>query len=238
MVCILGLALATMAPAQTTTLLPNGATWRYLDDASDQGIAWRAEAFDDSVWPSGPAPLGYGGGNEATVVNFVDTDPVTAGIQKNATTYFRATVNLVNPSQYQGIRITLTYDDAAAIFINGVEAARTSNLPAAAAFNTFATASSADNASKAWVLPTSTFVDGVNTIAVEIHQSSGTSSDIAFDFHLAGLSDVTRGPYLLMNNDSAMTIRWRTNSPSDSVVRIGTVQGALTTAVTEPTVTT
>ena len=235
---IFSLVLSTMALAQTTTLLPNGATWKYLDDASNQGTAWRAEAFDDSTWASGPAPLGYGGGNEATVVNFVDTDLVTTGIQKNATTYFRTTATLVNPSQYQGIRLTLTYDDSAAIFINGVEAARTSNLPAAAAFNAFATSSSADNASKAWVLPTSAFVDGVNTIAVEIHQASGSSSDIAFDFHLAGLSDVTRGPYLLMNNASAMTIRWRTNSASDSVVRFGTVQGVLTTAVTETTVTT
>ncbi len=231
------LSLSAKLQAQTTTLLPSGSTWRYLDDGSDQGIAWRAPAFDDTAWASGPAQLGYGGGTETTVVGYIDTDPVAAGTQKNATTYFRATVNLIDPSQFNAIRLTLTYDDSAAVFINGVEAARTANLPAAAAFDTFATSASADNASKSWALPTSTFVTGLNTIAVEIHQSSAASSDIAFDLQLAGLSEVTRGPYLLMNTDSGMTLRWRTSTDSDSVVRIGTALGALTSITRDATVT-
>jgi hypothetical protein len=235
---LLTVALTAVLQAQTTTLLPNGATWKYLDDASDQGTAWRSPAFDDSTWAAGPSPLGYGGGDEATVVNFVDTDPVTTGTQKNATTYFRTSVNIATPSQYQGIRLSLTYDDSAAIYLNGVEVARTSNLPAAAAFDTFATSSSSDGANKAWVLPTTAFVDGINFIAVEIHQSNATSSDISFDLQIAGLSDVIRGPYLLMNTNSAMTIRWRTNSPSDSVVKIGSAVGALTNTITEPAITT
>ena len=38
----------------------------------------------------GVAELGYGDGDEATVVGFVDTDPLTAGVQKNVMTiYFR-----------------------------------------------------------------------------------------------------------------------------------------------------
>src|SRR5947209_5223858 len=51
------------------TLVPKGATWKYLDNGSDQGSAWRAPDFDDSSWKSGPAKLGYGDGDEATVVN-------------------------------------------------------------------------------------------------------------------------------------------------------------------------
>ncbi len=232
------LALVPGLRAQTTTILPGGSTWRYLDDGSDQGTAWRAPEFDDAGWASGPAQLGYGGGNEATVVGYVDADPVASGMQKNATTYFRSTVNLTDPSQFKAIRLTLTYDDAAAVFINGIEAARTSNLPAAAAFGTYASPASADNASKSWTLPTGTFVAGLNTMAVEIHQASATSSDIAFDLQLAGLSDVTRGPYLLMNTDSGITLRWRTGTASDSVVRIGTAPDALTNPTTEETVTT
>ena len=31
-----------------TVLVPAGSTWKYLDNGSDQGVAWRAAAFDDS----------------------------------------------------------------------------------------------------------------------------------------------------------------------------------------------
>ena len=34
------------------TLIPTGSTWKYLDDGSDQGTAWRANGFIDTVPPS------------------------------------------------------------------------------------------------------------------------------------------------------------------------------------------
>ena len=51
-------------------LVPEQAIWRYLDDGSDQGTAWRAPGFDDSTWAQGAAELGYGDGDESTVVSF------------------------------------------------------------------------------------------------------------------------------------------------------------------------
>src|SRR6185295_1874260 len=51
-----------------TPLVPKGALWKYLDNGSDQGTAWRAPAFNDSTWASGPAQLGFGDGDEATAV--------------------------------------------------------------------------------------------------------------------------------------------------------------------------
>ena len=51
------------------TYVPMGATWKYLDNGSNQGTAWRAPAFGDAAWASGPAQLGYGDGDEATVIN-------------------------------------------------------------------------------------------------------------------------------------------------------------------------
>ena len=52
-------------------------------------------------------------------------------------------------------------------------------------------------------------------IAVEIHQSSGTSSDISFNLELIGSSGatVTRGPYLQMTAPTSTSVRWRTNTP-------------------------
>ena len=68
---VLLLTLVVYAPpvwAVDTTLVPPGANWKYLDNGSNQGTAWRSLSFDDSSWASGPAQLGYGDGGEATTL--------------------------------------------------------------------------------------------------------------------------------------------------------------------------
>src|SRR5687767_4972575 len=54
----------------TTTLVPLQSVWKYLDNGSNQGTAWRAPAFDDTSWAQGPGELGYGDGGEATIVSY------------------------------------------------------------------------------------------------------------------------------------------------------------------------
>ena len=44
--------------AQTTILNYNSA-WKYLDNGTDQGTAWRACGFSDGSWASGNGRLGY-----------------------------------------------------------------------------------------------------------------------------------------------------------------------------------
>ncbi|WP_207429958.1 metallophosphoesterase [Sabulibacter ruber] len=46
------------------------------------------------------------------------------------------------------------------------------------------------------------------------------------------------GPYLQMGNKTAVTLRWRTNIPTDSRVRVGTSYGAYTRSATDPVLTT
>ena len=48
--------------SQTTTLISNGSSWKYLDDGSNQGTAWYGTGFNDASWASGNAELGYGDG--------------------------------------------------------------------------------------------------------------------------------------------------------------------------------
>ena len=171
-----------------------GDMWKYLDDGSDQGTAWRAPAFDDTAWAEGPSELGYNEGDEATVVGFIDVDPGRSGTQRNATTYFRSKVTLSEPGAYSWFEIRMKYDDAAAVYINGTEAVRTDNLPAGATFDTYATSGTPDERTYfEFIVPTSLFVDGENTIAVEIHNSSASSSDISFDLILRGEIDTSSG---------------------------------------------
>lgn len=54
----------------------------------------------------------------------------------------------------------------------------------------------------------------------------------------ASFAALTRGPYLQMNNASGITIRWRTDTASDSVVWTGASPGVPTASTTNATVTT
>lgn len=56
---------------------------------------------------------------------------------------------------------------------------------------------------------------------------------LAGALHAAPLR-VTRGPYLQMNTASGVTVRWRTNANSNSVVHYGTAQDALTSSTANP----
>jgi len=98
LLCVLLLAVALVPPsahALQTTFVPLGSTWKYRDDGSNQGTAWRAPAFNDLGWPSGPAQLGYGDGDEATTVGF---GPNASA--KYVTTYFRRPFAVANAATY------------------------------------------------------------------------------------------------------------------------------------------
>src|SRR4051812_10607184 len=63
--CIISVATSSAAD----TLIPLGATWRYLDTGVDQGTTWRQTNFNDSAWSTGAGQFGFGDGDEATVIN-------------------------------------------------------------------------------------------------------------------------------------------------------------------------
>jgi hypothetical protein len=107
------------------TLIPAGAIWKYLDDGTDQGTAWRAPDFDDSTWSAGPAELGYGDGDEATVVSY---GPYSTN--KYITTYFRAVFLNPGPAVLtNALALRVNRDDGVVVYADGMEVFR-DNLPA------------------------------------------------------------------------------------------------------------
>src|SRR5215207_6162856 len=173
---IIGAFFGPAARAADTTLVPTGAVWKYLDNGSNQGTAWRATSFNDSTWPSGPAQLGYGDGDEATTVGFgADSN------NKFITTYFRRAFSVTNAAAFNALTLRLMRDDGAVVYLNGVEVWR-SNMPAGTVgFLTTASVAIAGADESTFVqmtLSPSLLVNGTNALAVELHQSGGTSSDI------------------------------------------------------------
>lgn len=225
--------------AADTTLVPTGATWKYLDNGSDQGTAWRATSFNDSTWPSGPAQLGYGDGDEATTVGFgADAN------NKFITTYFRRAFSVTNAGLFNGLTLRLMRDDGAVVYLNGVEVWRT-NMPTGTVGSltpaTVAIAGADESTFVQTTISPSLLVTGTNVLAVELHQSGGTSSDISFDLQLIGSdgsASVTRGPYLQIGTPNSTVVRWRTNVATDSRVSFGTAQGSLTSNADNATQTT
>jgi hypothetical protein len=118
-------SLLTPGSLLLTPLVSAGATWKYLDNGSDQGTAWRQPSFNDSSWASGPAQLGYGDGDEQT--------SVSGGPNANdryRTTYFRRSFAVNDVAQFQAVKLHLLWDDGAVVYLNGQEIVR-SNMPSA-----------------------------------------------------------------------------------------------------------
>ena len=223
------LGFAGFSTALTVPLVETESEWRYLDDGSDQGAAWTDPLFDDSSWLSGRAQLGYGDGDEVTIVRCrVGWPPGQACIGSDPriiTTYFRYDFEVGDPSVFTSLDLTLLKDDGAVVYLNGAEVAR-SNMPAGGIdYLTEASATSQDNEVTLHSLDVAGLVAGTNVLAVEIHQASPLSSDISFDIGLEAtnptLPDLLRGPYLQIGTPESAVLRWRTDQAVSSRVEYG-----------------
>ncbi len=216
------------AAAQDMVLVPFGSAWKYLDNGTNQGTAWRASAFDDSGWASGPAELGYGDGDEGTVISYGANASA-----KYITTYFRKTISIPDVNAFAGYRVRVKRDDAFVLYINGTEVMRQNFDQVTISYTSVAYSAIADSEEgklMVQILTPAQFTNGNNTLAVEVHQSSGTSSDLSFDLELMGLDaqpSLFRGPYLQAASPTSIVVKWKTDVPTDSRVRYGAAVGAL-----------
>ncbi len=192
------------------TLIGRGSTWRYKDDGSDQGTAWRNMSFDDDSWAAGPAQLGYGDNDEATVVGY---GPDSGN--KYPTTYFRHVFNVENASDLTELSLSIVRDDGAVVYINGAEATPRINMPSGEInYLTWAEGAGvpvggADESTfYTYDIDPDILVNGDNIIAVEIHQANASSSDISFDLELVGLIAGTASPPIIL--DQTTTVKART----------------------------
>jgi hypothetical protein len=220
------LQLSTVQTSTSENLIVADEVWKYLDNGTDQGTAWNTLGFDDSSWATGAAELGYGD-TQNTVVSY---GPDSAN--KYPTTYFRKTFNVTDPSAFEFLEMQAIRDDGMAVYLNGT-LVWTNNMPASWNYLTYANSTVSGSGETTWLIQTiaNSLVAGSNVIAVEIHQTNATSSDISFNFKLTGSSDtsvnVIRGPYLQKGTPNSVVVKWRTLLPTESVVNYGTSLGNL-----------
>lgn len=163
-----------IAPPSYTNLIASGAVWKYRDTGNDPGASWMAPAYDDNGWASGPAELGYGDGDEATPVSY---GPDSSG--KYATTHFRHHFTVADPALLGAIRLDVKVDDGAILYLNGTEVARIRMQAGTVTYQDYTTMGGSEYGFEQIEIPAPGLIAGDNVLAVEVHQASGTSSDIS-----------------------------------------------------------
>lgn len=160
-------------PPGPVTYVPRGAVWRY--QVVDPGADWAQPSFDDSAWLSGPAELGRGDGDEATLLPNGYT-----------TSWFRRSFTASGTAAVTNLEVEVRADDGSVVYLNGVELVRDNVGPGPV---TAATESATYRTGQAelrrfvYVVPKGALVDGTNVLAVSVHQGWG-SPDVSLDLRL------------------------------------------------------
>ena len=181
--------------------------WKYEQSGTDLGTAWREPDFDDSGWATGPGALGFESGALGLLIN-TTLSRFIGGIPPNQpnTYYFRKTIEWANPPA--GLQLDYYIDDGAVFYLNGVEIHRDDMPGGAISYNTPAN-SGPDAVLRTVNLPAAQLVTGTNVLAVEVHQSTSTSSDLIF-----GLSASAEVPWA---EDDQEFIELHNRSTTDTV---------------------
>ena len=189
------------SPAQLE-LIGAHSTWKYSDTNSDhfgdKTTDFRSKDFNDSAWKTGPSPLGYPAN---------ETDNSTFGMisaggtlvenqgSPNAylTYYFRNSFTVTDIAGIQKLEAALSYDDGYVMYINGKEVDRM-YIDGEPAHDTAANfVNEAKDATGKRTVDLAAYrqylVRGENTIAVNMHNRDGNSSDIYFGMTLTAFYD-------------------------------------------------
>ena len=167
-------------------LLDWGATWRY-NESDDLALGWAGEAHPvGGNWKSGPGPLGFDNSTlpvplATQVTRPIENDP------KVVTHYFEREFELT-AEQFAGLAVlelNHLIDDGAVFYVNGEEVLRYELPPGEIGSETLATSGGDAEIVGPIGLPIDGVVAGTNRIAVEVHQNTPGSSDVAFGLTLS-----------------------------------------------------
>lgn len=173
------------------TAIYNSHTWHY-HTGSEPSPTWMLPSFDASVWPEAQGGLGYGDDDDNTIIN------ATTAV------YLRKEFYLVDTSAIKYAILHADYDDAFVAYLNGVEIARnnigTVGIPPSyvTLANTYKEALLYNGElPEAYPLDLvklrSLLKDGYNTLAVQVHNHTATSSDLSSNFFLSlGISNKSK----------------------------------------------
>jgi photosystem II stability/assembly factor-like uncharacterized protein len=161
-------------PAVSSTNVPTQSYWRTWTSPGAPPATWREPSFDATGWSTAYGPFGFG---EDYVITDVAPGPITS--------YFRTQF------EYSGgvdkVLLDAMYDDGLVVYLNGHEIARPSMPAGPVSASTLAFGHEALDRYETFDVSAAArpyVVQGLNTVAVEVHQGGAQSSDLVFDVGL------------------------------------------------------
>jgi len=191
---------ALITQAAEISIFSTNATWRWLRGTSEASApdasSWRSNSFNDAAFAPAPAPFWYGdvlpGGTQLTDM-----------LGSYSCIFLRRTFVVTNVAEFSALRFGAQVDDGYVIWINGSERLRVNvagspgdPVPAATTFAANATEPPPFDFYNFTSIG-SYLVNGTNTIAIQVFNTSLTSSDLGFDCSLAGVLVDTNPPVIV-----------------------------------------
>lgn len=149
--------------------------WAYHPGTFEPDSEWKNNTFNDSLWAKGSGGFGYSDNDDQTVITKVPS------------VYSRINFEVNDKSDILSGIIHADFDDGIIIYLNGNEVARSGISIAEPKFNDYASVSHEAQIYQglkpaSFLLSAQTIqehlVNGTNTLAVEVHNISATSSDL------------------------------------------------------------
>lgn len=162
-------------PKQGRYIIPKKATWRY-HTGSHPRPDWVKPGFDVSAWKTGKAGFGYGDADDTTRLDMEN---------KFTAAYIRRDFELASADDAHDLWLSISYDDAFIVYINGKEAFRRGVGSGRGAQARDISYHEAENKFELFEFSSFShlFKKGKNTIAVEGHNRGKDSTD--FTLHPA-----------------------------------------------------
>lgn len=163
-------------PVSWNTIISSGDQWKYSLPVSEPTSDWRLLYYNDNNWSTGKSGFGFGDNDDETV------------IPKSNVIFLRNKFYISDAADVSQLIFHMDYDDGFVAYINGVEIARATmdNRGAFPRFDVFANgnheavmygggAPNSFNISN----PSDLLKTGVNILAIQVHNSDVTSSDLS-----------------------------------------------------------
>ena len=170
---------------EDSVFLDLGPGWKYFKGAREPSpgaegeatTAWAAIGFNDAAWNRGVTGIGYGDGDDTTVLNDMRGNYFSI--------YLRRRFILNDPAQVENLILEISYDDGYVAYFNGVEIARSANMenrgyPPAHHRNANGSHEVTVGAEYIGLKRFHNIAEtGVNVLAIQVHNSSLHSSDLS-----------------------------------------------------------
>jgi hypothetical protein len=166
--------------------------WRYWVGTSEPDQNWRTLSCDDSAWPQGPGGFGFGDNDDITVIS------------QCSSVFLRIKFNIADTSLIGSAILNIDYDDGFIAYLNDTEIARAGVQGVHPSFDKLAEDHEAvmykGGKPESFLIRKKKLMqillDGENILAVQVHNSSATSSDLSsnvwLSFRITGTATIFR----------------------------------------------